>query len=164
MKKVEIILLAMVFTSFLFIGCPDSCRAQSDPFIGDWFIKDAKQGGGHYEPDVGCAVTIMTKGQYYETQGLDDRADLMSFTRRGNSLQGSYTADMKYLVKHYSKTFSENTLSQATGKVRYNCSIVSDGRGLVCRCDNASITAHKMTGVYLGSEPVKGYYEYYLER
>ncbi len=157
--------ISAVLACLLIFTAASLAQAQSasEPFVGGWSIADAKQGGSHFEDDVGCSVTITTNGRTYHVAGLEDMASRMDFTRQGNSLQGDYVADFKYLVKHYSRTFSEGVLSQASGRVNYHCSIVSDGRGLICKCDNAKLTANTL-GIYFGSEPVHGYYEWYLER
>jgi hypothetical protein len=160
MKKMG---LAVLLASILMFTVVSTGRAQtaSDPFTGRWVVTDYKVGGTPNSDDIDDSVTIRTDGRFYYVSCLDARSEHISFTRQGNSLEGDYLADFNYLTSHY-RGMPQGVLSQAVGRIKYHCTIVFDGTGLIAKSANAEIS-HTTDGTYRGYTPLNGFYSWYLK-
>lgn len=133
-----------------------------DPFVGDWLVTDFKMKKIPSRDFINAHVTITTNGKYYYVSGLDGTIEKTVFIRHRNRLEGDYLPDMIHLKKVYPET-PPATLSHALGDVKYHCSIVFDGRGLIAESANAQILSDTK-GNYTGYTPLNGYFSWYLEK
>jgi hypothetical protein len=133
-----------------------------DPFVGNWFVTDYKIKKIPIRQFVNARVTITTNGKYYYVSGLDSAIETTAFIRNREKLEGDSLPDMKQLKEVYSE-IPPAVLSQALGNVKYHCSIVFDGRGLIVERHNAQIN-YDFKGYYNGYTTLKGYFLWNLEK
>ncbi len=133
-----------------------------DLFVGDWVVTDFKMKKIPSRQFINAHVTISTNGKYYYVSGLDSAIEIIAFIRNREKLEGDYLPDMKYLKEIYPE-FPPAILSQALGDIKYHCSIVFDGKGLIVERANAQIH-YDLKGYYKGYTPLNGYFWWYLEK
>jgi hypothetical protein len=133
-----------------------------DPFVGNWLVTDFKMKKIPSRKFINTHVTIKSDGKYYYVSGLDGAIEMTAFVRNQEKLEGDSLADLKQLKESYPE-IPPAILSQALGDVKYRCSIVFDGRGLIAERANAQIH-YDLKGYYKGYTPLKGYFSWYLEK
>ena len=133
-----------------------------DLFVGDWLVTDYRMKEVPTRKFVNAHVTITTNGKYYFVSGLDGAIEMTAFIRNREKLEGDVLPDMKLLKEIYPE-IPPAILTQALGDVKYHCSIVFDGRGLIAERANAQIH-YDLKGYYKGYTPLNGYFSWYLEK
>ncbi len=168
MKKNIKFLFILLFILFG-AGCGSVLKDKSEnvllspePFVGDWLVTDFKIKKIPSREFINAHVTITTNGKYYFVSGLDGTIGMTAFIRHQNRLEGDYLSDMKHFKEVYPE-IPPAILSQALGDVKYHCSIVFDGQGLIAESANAQIH-YEVNGNYKGYTPLNGYFSWYLEK
>jgi hypothetical protein len=168
-KNIKSMSLFVLICILSVAGCSSAIKDKNenlllipDPFVGNWVVTDYKMKKIPVRQFVNARVTITTNGKYYYVSSLDSAIETTAFIRNREKLEGVSLPDMKQLKEVYSE-IPPDILSQALGDVKYHCSIIFDGRGLIVERDNAKIN-YDSKGYYNGYTPLKKYFFWYLEK
>ena len=154
---------------FFGVGCGSALKDKDEKvlispelFVGDWLVTEYKMKKIPIRKFINAHVAITTNGKYYFVSGLDSAIEMTAFIRNREELEGDCIPDIKLLKEIYPE-IPPAILSQALGDVKYHCSIIFDGRGLIVKRDNAQIR-YDLKGYYKGYTPLNDDFSWYLEK